>query len=105
VHKVKPDTWCVGYFSEEDDPSRRLTRPLLYFKRTEDSEEYNVPIEGLSPLIDLVCPVVVIVFLLCITYPYRTAWKWFAWMITARRLFHLMRQITSSRICIRRFRK
>lgn len=53
VHKVKPDTWCVGYFSEEDDPSRRLTRPLLYFKRTEESEEYNVPIEGLSPLIDL----------------------------------------------------
>jgi len=51
--KVKADTWSVGYFTPEDDPERRLTRPLFYYKRSPDSEEYNVPIEGLSPLIDL----------------------------------------------------
>jgi len=50
---VKADPWSVGYFTEEDDPSRRLTRPLLFLKRTENSNEYNCPIEGLSPLIDL----------------------------------------------------
>jgi len=50
---VKADPWSVGYFTEEDDPSRRLTRPLLFLKRTEKSNEYNCPIEGLSPLIDL----------------------------------------------------
>eukprot|EP01127_Copromyxa_protea_P001186 TRINITY_DN1119_c0_g1_i1.p1 TRINITY_DN1119_c0_g1~~TRINITY_DN1119_c0_g1_i1.p1 ORF type:complete len:657 (-),score=110.91 TRINITY_DN1119_c0_g1_i1:167-2137(-) len=50
---VKADPWSVGYFTEEDHPSRRLTRPLLFLKRTEKSNEYNCPIEGLSPLIDL----------------------------------------------------
>jgi primary-amine oxidase len=30
VEKVKADLWGVGWFTDEDDPKRRLGFPLLY---------------------------------------------------------------------------
>lgn len=52
--KVKCELWSVGWFSKEDDPSRRLAWALCYYKNDENCEEYNYPIEGLAPLVDLV---------------------------------------------------
>lgn len=53
VTKVRTDLWSVGWFSEDDDPTRRLAWALCYYKKDDECEEYNYPIEGLAPLIDL----------------------------------------------------
>lgn len=53
VTKIRADLWSVGWFSDEDDPSRRLTIALCYYKKDDETEEYNYPIEGLAPLVDL----------------------------------------------------
>ncbi|XP_024515532.1 uncharacterized protein LOC9640771 [Selaginella moellendorffii] len=53
---IMVDTWCTGYHEEKDAPSRRLARPLMFY-RTESScpmeNGYARPIEGLSLLVDL----------------------------------------------------
>jgi primary-amine oxidase len=53
LEKVKADLWGCGWFTDDDDPKRRLGFPLLYYKRDDDAEEYNTPIEGIVPLVDL----------------------------------------------------
>lgn len=54
-NKIICELWSVGWFSKEDDPNRRLAWVLCYYKNDENCEEYNYPIEGLCPLVDLVC--------------------------------------------------
>ncbi|MBP5977851.1 hypothetical protein HW132_35435 [Brasilonema sp. CT11] len=41
-------------YSEEDNPNRRLCRPFVFYKVHPDANGYACPVEGLSPLIDLV---------------------------------------------------
>ena len=53
--KITCELWSVGWFSKEDDPNRRLAWVLCYYKNDEHCEEFNYPIEGLCPLVDLVC--------------------------------------------------
>jgi primary-amine oxidase len=50
---VNIDVWSVGWYSEEDNPSRRLCRPFVFYKVHPDANGYACPVEGLSPLIDL----------------------------------------------------
>jgi Cu2+-containing amine oxidase len=47
------DAWCSGYYTEEDHPRRRLSRPLL-FVRTGDGQDngYARPVEGLQLVVD-----------------------------------------------------
>ncbi|KAG6553907.1 hypothetical protein Mapa_004824 [Marchantia paleacea] len=53
---VMVDPWCVGYYGEEDSPSRRLARPL-FFCRTESDcpmeNGYARPVEGVRVLVDV----------------------------------------------------
>jgi primary-amine oxidase len=53
---VMVDPWCVGYYGEEDAPSRRLARPLV-FCRTPGAcpleNGYARPVEGIHVLVDM----------------------------------------------------
>eukprot|EP00029_Vermamoeba_vermiformis_P006572 TRINITY_DN2613_c0_g1_i1.p1 TRINITY_DN2613_c0_g1~~TRINITY_DN2613_c0_g1_i1.p1 ORF type:complete len:637 (+),score=177.23 TRINITY_DN2613_c0_g1_i1:53-1963(+) len=50
---VNIDVWSVGWYSDEDNPNRRLCRPFVFYKVHPDANGYACPVEGLSPLIDL----------------------------------------------------
>ncbi|XWS51622.1 hypothetical protein CRYUN_Cryun12cG0192800 [Craigia yunnanensis] len=53
---VMVDPWCVGYHSDADSPSRRLTKPLI-FCRSEShcpmENGYARPVEGIYVLVDM----------------------------------------------------
>lgn len=47
---------CVGYYSEEDAPSRRLARPLVFCRTESDcplENGYARPVEGIHVLVDM----------------------------------------------------
>jgi hypothetical protein len=47
---------CVGYYSEEDSPSRRLARPLVFCRTESDcplENGYARPVEGIHVLVDM----------------------------------------------------
>lgn len=47
---------CVGYYSEEDSPSRRLGRPLVFCRTESDcplENGYARPVEGIHVLVDM----------------------------------------------------
>lgn len=53
---VMVDPWCVGYYSEEDSPSRRLARPLIFCRTESDcplENGYARPVEGIHVLVDM----------------------------------------------------
>ena len=52
---VRVDTWCVGWFSEDDNPSRRLAEPILYVQRGDERFDtlYAQPLEGFTLRLDL----------------------------------------------------
>ncbi|MCO5585975.1 hypothetical protein L7F22_039911 [Adiantum nelumboides] len=53
---VMVDAWCVGYYKEEDAPSRRLARPLIFCRTESDcpmENGYARPVEGINVLVDL----------------------------------------------------
>ncbi|KAJ7558793.1 hypothetical protein O6H91_04G056000 [Diphasiastrum complanatum] len=53
---VMVDTWCAGYFSEEDAPHRRLAKPLLFCRTESDcpmENGYARPVEGILIVVDL----------------------------------------------------
>lgn len=52
---VRVDTWCVGWFSEADNPSRRLAEPILYVQRGDAAHDtlYTQPLEGFILRVDL----------------------------------------------------
>ena len=51
--QISADAWCVGYFSEEDDPSRRLAWPALFIMEHKTDNMYARPLEGLSVRVDI----------------------------------------------------
>jgi len=53
LENVSVDVWTVGWFSEEDNPSRRLARPFCFYKPDKGANCYACPIDGFSPLVDL----------------------------------------------------
>lgn len=47
---------CVGYYGEEDSPSRRLARPLVFCRTESDcplENGYARPVEGIHVLVDM----------------------------------------------------
>jgi len=47
---------CVGYYGEEDAPSRRLARPLVFCRTPGDcplENGYARPVEGIHVLVDM----------------------------------------------------
>ncbi|KAG0587593.1 hypothetical protein KC19_2G175900 [Ceratodon purpureus] len=53
---VMVDPWCVGYYGEEDSPSRRLGRPLVFCRTESDcplENGYARPVEGIHVLVDM----------------------------------------------------
>lgn len=53
---VMVDAWCVGYYMEEDAPSRRLARPLIFCRTDSDcpmENGYARPVEGIRVLVDM----------------------------------------------------
>ncbi|KAK3233064.1 hypothetical protein CYMTET_56619 [Cymbomonas tetramitiformis] len=54
---IMVDPWCAGYFGEEDAPSRRLSRPLIYLRTDSelgpDDNGYSRPVEGIHVVVDL----------------------------------------------------
>ncbi|KAJ1413204.1 Copper amine oxidase, catalytic domain [Sesbania bispinosa] len=53
---VMVDTWCVGNYSEADDPSRRLAKPLIFCRAESDcpmENGYARPVEGIYVLVDM----------------------------------------------------
>lgn len=53
---VMVDPWCVGYYMEEDAPSRRLARPLIFCRTESDcpmENGYARPVEGIHVLVDM----------------------------------------------------
>ncbi|GFZ12008.1 copper amine oxidase family protein [Actinidia rufa] len=53
---VMVDTWCVGYHSETDAPSRRLAKPLIFCRTESDcpmENGYARPVEGIHVLVDM----------------------------------------------------
>lgn len=57
VADVLVEAWASGWFGPEDDPDRRLVRPLLYLRSSpgaEHSNPFGRPLDGLLPVVDLV---------------------------------------------------
>ncbi|PSR96713.1 Copper methylamine oxidase [Actinidia chinensis var. chinensis] len=53
---VMVDTWCVGYHSDTDAPSRRLAKPLIFCRTESDcpmENGYARPVEGIHVLVDM----------------------------------------------------
>ncbi|XP_047309403.1 copper methylamine oxidase-like [Impatiens glandulifera] len=53
---VMVDPWCVGYYSDKEDPSRRLAKPLIFCRTKSDcalENGYARPVEGIHILVDL----------------------------------------------------
>ena len=49
------DPWCVGWFSSDDNPNRRLAEPIFYLQRGDPAVDsiYTQPLEGLVLRMDL----------------------------------------------------
>lgn len=54
INKVMVETWSVGYFREEDNASRRLCRPLLYYRTNEHGNGYAQPLDNICPIVDMI---------------------------------------------------
>ena len=54
VDNIMVDAWCVGYFTEQEDPSRRISKPLVFVRTGKDANDngYARPVEGLHILVD-----------------------------------------------------
>jgi primary-amine oxidase len=50
---VMIEPWPAAYLGEDDDPARRLNRPLTYVRYTEDENAYAHPVDNLTVLVDL----------------------------------------------------
>jgi primary-amine oxidase len=50
---VMVDSWPAGYYSAEDDPARRLARPLVFVRFSANDNGYAHPVEGLHIVVDL----------------------------------------------------
>eukprot|EP01018_Ginkgo_biloba_P026426 Gb_15152 [translate_table: standard] len=53
---VMVDPWCVGYYGEDDAPSRRLAKPLIFCRSESDcpmENGYARPVEGIYVLVDM----------------------------------------------------
>ncbi|GMH01566.1 hypothetical protein Nepgr_003405 [Nepenthes gracilis] len=53
---VMVDTWCAGYYSDADAPSRRLAKPVIFCKTESDcpmENGYARPVEGIYVLFDM----------------------------------------------------
>ncbi|KAK4257031.1 hypothetical protein QN277_006676 [Acacia crassicarpa] len=53
---VMVDAWCVGYHSEDDAPSRRLAKPLIFCRSESDcpmENGYARPVEGIYVRVDM----------------------------------------------------
>lgn len=50
---VLVDAWPAAYLSEQDAPTRRLSRPLTFVGYTAEENAYGHPVEGLSVVVDL----------------------------------------------------
>ena len=47
------DSWPAGYYSEDDEASRRLSRPLIFVRFGPHDNGYAHPVEGLHIVVDL----------------------------------------------------
>lgn len=47
------DSWPAGYYSEDDEASRRLSRPLVFVRFGPEDNGYAHPVEGLHIVVDL----------------------------------------------------
>src|SRR5947209_17886866 len=47
------DIWSAGFYGDEADRGRRLTRPLCFVRSDPTDNGYARPIEGLRPVLDL----------------------------------------------------
>lgn len=50
---VMVDIWSAGYYGEEEERTRRLTRPLCFLRSDATDNGYARPIEGIRPVVDL----------------------------------------------------
>ncbi len=50
---VMVDIWSAGYYGQEEERIRRLTRPLCFLRRDATDNGYARPIEGIRPVVDL----------------------------------------------------
>jgi primary-amine oxidase len=57
IDEVMVDLWAQGrgFLGENDDPTKRIAKPILYARDETDTLSYGYgrPIEGLTPVIDL----------------------------------------------------
>ena len=51
--KICCDPWCVGFFSSDDLPSRRLAWPALFVRDSTKDNLYGRPLEGFMIRIDI----------------------------------------------------
>ena len=50
---VMVDIWSAGNYGDEEDRTRRLTRPLCFLRKSPMDNGYAHPIEGIRPVVDL----------------------------------------------------
>jgi primary-amine oxidase len=50
---VMVDIWSAGYYGQEEERTRRLTRPLCFLRADATDNGYARPIEGIRPVVDL----------------------------------------------------
>ncbi len=50
---VMVDIWSAGYYGQEEERTRRLTRPLCFLRADATENGYARPIEGIRPVVDL----------------------------------------------------
>ncbi len=50
---VMVDIWSAGFYGDEEDRGRRLTRPLCFLRSEPGDNGYARPIEGIRPIVDL----------------------------------------------------
>ena len=50
---VMVDIWSAGYYGQEEERTRRLTRPLCFLRIDATDNGYARPIEGIRPVVDL----------------------------------------------------
>lgn len=50
---VMVDIWSAGYYGQEEERTRRMTRPLCFLRSDPTDNGYARPIEGIRPVVDL----------------------------------------------------
>jgi len=50
---VMVDIWSAGYYGNEEEKTRRITRPLCFLRSDRTDNGYVHPIEGIRPVVDL----------------------------------------------------